>query len=466
MRFASYKKYAVFALLVALAGGVMHALPYLGGTASPAALISATRGVAVLKKLPGYGDAGLLDGVAARLWRSGGMSALSWGEAVSVMLGWTLAGFAILAIAWLASRWVANPRTRASIFAITSVIVLATAVSPVWRWFTHRGQMVHATPLLLPTELADAVKEIPANAIFANAGTLSQFLLLAPEAVGQLTPQQAAGLAVNPPAWRKAARLAQWNAVVLSGSATEYRPLLEHLITSSDWRLALVTNQGYLFLRDAGAPVKTIDIDNFKLGGDRDTAIYLAQLSERYDAIKRPSDASASLDRALELAPEDVTVLSHAASFAAGRKHWQDAITYTGRALAKHPSSVHAKLVRALSLLETGQAAQAQNLCDEVLSEAPNDLYTLFLYARICRELHDYTQEAYTLEKLIKLSERRGLSTLNYRIYLGQAYARQGQPEPALKNYRLVLDSGLLGPDQAQEIRNAVSEIEENAPKD
>lgn len=466
MRFASYKKYAALALLIALVGGVLHALPYLGAPASPVAMISAARGIAVLKELPGYGDASLFDGIAARLWRSGGAPALSWGETISVLLGWTLAGFAILALAWLGSRWVAKPRTRAVIFAIASVIVLATTVSPVWRWFTHRGQAVHTTRLLLPTELADAVKDIPGNSIFANAGTLSQFLLLAPDAVGKLTPQQAAGLAVNPPDWRKAARLAQWNAVVLSGSATEYRPLLEHLITSSDWRLALVTNQGYLFLRNTGTPVKTIDIDNFKLGSDRDTAIYLAQLSERYDAVKRPSDASASLDRALELASDDVTVLSHAASFAAGRKHWQDAITYTGRALAKDPSSVHAKLVRALSLLETGEAAQAQNLCDEVLSKAPNDLYTLFLYARICRELHDYTQEAYTLEKIVKLSERRGLSTLNYRIYLGQAYARQGQPEPALKNYRLVLDSGMLGPEQAQEIRNAISEIEENAPKD
>jgi tetratricopeptide (TPR) repeat protein len=465
MRFASYKKYAVLALLVALVGGILHALPYFGAPATPTAIVSAARGVAALKKLPGYGDASLLDGVAARLWRSGGGPALAWGESVGVLLGWTLAGFAVLAVVWLASRWVAKPRTRAGIFAIASVIVLATAVSPVWRWFSHRGQVVHATPLLLPMELAEAVKDIPANATFANAATLSQFMLLAPDSVGRLTPQQAAGLAVNPTAWRKAARLAQWNAVVLSGSATEYRPLLEHLITSSDWRLALVTNQGYLFLRNTGTPVKTIDVENFKQGSDRDTAIYLAQLAERYDAIRRPADASASIDRALELAPNDVTVLSHAASFAAGRKHWQDAITYTGRALAQDPSSTHAKLVRSLALLETGEAAQAQNICDEILHEAPNDLYTLFLYARICREIHDYAQEAYTLERLIKLSEKMGLSTVNYRIYLGQAYARQGQPEPALKSYRAVLDSGLLGPEQAQEIQSAISEIEENAPK-
>lgn len=445
---------------------MLHALPYFGAPASQRAMVAAARGVASLKKLPGYGDASLLDGIAARLWRAGGAPALAWGDTAAALIGWTLAGFAVLAVAWVGTRWVASPRTRGGIFAVASLLVLATAISPVWRWFSSRGTAVHALPLLTPTELAEAVKDVPANALFANAGTLSQFLLLAPDAVGRLAPQPAAALAINPPAWRKAARVAGWSAVALSGSTTEYRPLLEHLITSSDWRLARVSNQGYLFLRDTGTPAKSIDPETFRLGSDRDTAIYLAQIAERYDAIRRPADASACLDRALALAPDDVTVLSHAAAFASGRKRWQDAIAYTRRALEKDPTATHAKLVRSLALLEIGEAAQAQNLCDEILTEAPNDLYTLFLYARICREIHDYAQEAHTLERLIALSEKAGLATLNYRIYLGQAYTQLGQPEPALKNYRMVLDSGTLGPEQAQEIRESISAIEENAPKE
>jgi tetratricopeptide (TPR) repeat protein len=466
MRFASFKKYALLALLIAVTGGVLHALPYFGAPASPRAMVFAARGLAAAKGLSGYGEASLVDGLAARLWRAGGMPALGWGESLAVLAGWTLAGFAVLTVVWLATRWVAKPRTRGGIFAVAAVVTLATTVSPVWRWFSHRGDTIHALPLLAPVELADALKNTSSQALFANATGLSQFLLFAPDAVGRLTPQQAAALSINPPAWRKAARSAGWTAVALTGAAAEYRPLLEHLVTSSDWRLARVTNQGYLFLRGAGEPLPPLDPPTFRLASDRDTAIYLAQIAERYDAIRRPSDATACLDLALELAPNDVTVLSHAASFAAGRKRWQDAITYTGRALKQDPAFTHAKLVRSLALLETGEAQQAQNLCDEILAEAPDDLYTLFLYARICRTLHDYAQEAYTLERLVALSEKAGLSTVNYRIYLGQAYARQGLPEPALKNYRLVLDSGTLGPEQAQEIRDAISAIEENAPKE
>jgi tetratricopeptide (TPR) repeat protein len=466
MRFASFKKYALLALAVAILGGVLHALPYVGSLPTQRALISAACGIAAQKKLTGYGSVSLFDGLAARLWRSGGASALAWGETASVLLGWTLAGFLLLLGVWLGTRWVTQPKRRGGIFAVAALIVLATGVSPVWRWVHHRHQTVGALPLLAAVELAEAVKDVPAQVVFANPAALSQLLLLAPEAVGPVRPQQSAALSVNPPAWRKASRAAGWTAVVLTGPVSEYRPLLEHLITSSDWRLTRVTNQGYLFRRAGGESAQLPDPETFRLGSDRDTAIYLAQLAERFDAIRRPTDATASLNRALELAPNDVTTLSHAASFAAGRKRWQDALTYTGRALEQDSGSMHTKLVRALALLETGEAYQAQNLCDEILSQAPNDPYTLFLYARICRTIHDYAQEAHTLERLVALTEKAGQSSVHYRIYLGQSYTRQGLPEPALKNYRLVLESGTLGPEQAREIRDAITEIEQNAPKE
>jgi Putative Zn-dependent protease, contains TPR repeats len=466
MRFASFKKYALVALLIAVIGGGLHALPYFGSPASQRVMLSAARGLAAGRGLAGYGEATLLDQLAARLWRAGGLPALAWGEALSVFVGWTLAGFAVLMVVWLATRWVGKARTRGGIVLVAAAVVLATGVSPFRRWVLYRGETVHAPVLAAPIELAEAVRDRPARTLFTNATGLYQFLLFAPEAVGALTPQQAAALSHNPPAWRKALRTAGWNVVALAGPTSEYRPLLEHLITSPDWRLALVSNQGFLFLRGGGEPLGSFDPETFRLENDRDTAIYLAQIAERYDAIRRPADAMDCLERALDLAPEDVTTLSHAASFAAGRKHWQDVLTYTARALKKDPGFAHAKLIRALALLETGEAWQAQNLCGEILAGAPDDLYTLFLYARICRALHDYAQEAHTLERLVALSEKAGLPTVNYRIYLGQAYARQGLPEPALKNYRLVLESGTLGPEQEKEIRDAIATIEENAPKE
>jgi tetratricopeptide (TPR) repeat protein len=458
------KKYALIAAAAALIVGVLHALPYAGTAVSLRAQHAAARGIASLQNVPGYEAASWLDAAAARLWRAGGAAALAWGEFFSVFLWWTLASAVVLVAVAFGLRWV---KTKPGlIFAAAIVLLLAFAAPAAWRSLTRWGDGLREPRLITAVELADAVKTMPREALFSNPSTFPPLLLFSPNSAGGLTPQLSAALSINPPAWRKALRSSAWRAVALSGPVGEFRPLLEHLLTSPDWRLALVTNHGYLFLRESGPAAAPINPASFRLGGDRETAIYLAQIAERYDAVRQPAAALECLNRALELAPEEVSVLSHAATFAAGRKRWQDALTYSSRALAREPDNAHAKLVRALALLETGQAQQAQNLAGEVLAQAPDDLYTLFLYARICRTLHDYAQEAATLERLTALSEKSSLSTVNYRIFLGQAYARQGLPEPALKNYRLVLESGTLNPEQAQEIRDAISAIEENAPKE
>jgi tetratricopeptide (TPR) repeat protein len=160
------------------------------------------------------------------------------------------------------------------------------------------------------------------------------------------------------------------------------------------------------------------------------------------------------------LAPDNTSVLSHAASFAIAQKRWQDAIGYSRRALANDHGLVHAKLVQALALLETGEAQKAEYLVDDVLLKSPDDMYTLFLSARIRRALNDHRGEAESLERLVSIAKKAGLSSANYRIYLGQAYAKQGLAEPALHNYRVALESGQLDARQSDEIRDAIEAIE------
>lgn len=464
MRRFPIKKFALPALLLAVVGGLLHALPLAGQPVSQVALAAAARGIAAMKGLAGHGPAGWMEALAARLWRVGGAPALAWGECAGVAVKWTLIGFLLLTAAWVISRRMRSRRLRSATWITAALIVPLLALPALTRRILPHGDAVFSLPLRTSSELAASVAAVPPGALFANPSTLVSLLLFAPEATPGITPRDAAALSLHPPAWRQAQRTAGWTHVVLGGPVGEFRPLLEHLLTSPDWRLAAVTNFGYRFVREKGAPVASLDPETTAREGDRETAIYLAQIAERYDAIRRPADALACLDRALELAPDDVTVLSHAATFHAGRKRWQEALEASGRALASDPHAVHPKLVRSLALLETGRVQEAQNLCDEVLAEAPNDLYTLFLHARICRTLNDYAQEAATLERLIALSEKAGLSTFNYRIFLGQAYARQGLAEPALKNYRAVLKQGGMRPEQAKEIEDAITTIEESAP--
>ncbi|HRJ70653.1 MAG TPA: tetratricopeptide repeat protein, partial [Terrimicrobiaceae bacterium] len=261
-------------------------------------------------------------------------------------------------------------------------------------------------------------------------------------------------------AWRDALRQSGWTAAILSGSVEEYRPLLGHLLTSPDWHLAALTNQGYLFLRTPGTAAPSIHATEFHLGNARDTAVYLAQIAGYYDAAGRPTAARACIEQALQIAPASTAVLSHAATFAVAHKRWQEAIAFADKTLAREPGNPHARLVKALALLETGQAGKALPQVDEVLDRAPEDLYSLFLKARICRTLNDYVTEAETLERVVAVNEKAGMPVTNYRIFLGQAYARQGQAEPALANYRTVLASGELNAEQAEEIREAIATIE------
>ena len=174
----------------------------------------------------------------------------------------------------------------------------------------------------------------------------------------------------------------------------------------------------------SGLPPRPLE-ETFRCGTDHETALYLAQIAGYYEAVRRSGDARACFERALELAPENTSVLSHAANFAVAQRRWQEALAHSRKALEKNPHLGHAKLIQGLALFETGEAEQAEKLVDEVLLESPNDSYTLFLSARIRKTLNDYSGEAASLEKLVTNAKNAGVSPVDYQIYLAQAYARQ-----------------------------------------
>jgi tetratricopeptide (TPR) repeat protein len=415
--------------------------------------------LAALRKLEGYGSASWTDLAVGRLWERGGASLLATGQWLAVFVGWTLVALVLLAAVVVIMRLLDDERVRGILFGSAIILVLATCVPPIWSLFSRRDGKVLDLRLQLPSDLAEQIRGLDRKKVFANPTALGQLLLLIPNAGEGLSPAEAARLSTNPSQWREGFRREGWDSVLLSGPVGEYRPLLDHLVVSPDWHLASVTNYGYLFRYGSGLPPRTLD-PAFRLGSDQETAIYLAQIAGYYDAIRRTADARTCLERALELAPENTIVLSHAATFAIAQKRWQDAIDYSSKALAIDHDLGHAKLVQALALLEIGEAQKAENLVDEVLLVSPDDAYTLFLSARIRRSLNDYGGEAEALERLIVVAKKSGRSPANYQIYLGQAYARQGLSEPALGNYRAALVSGQLDRQQTEEVRKAIEAVE------
>ena len=453
---------SIYAIIAALASGIcgfLHSLPFLHAVPSHASLAAAARGIASFQGLEGYGTASWIDRIAGRLWQSDGASRLAAGEWLAVFAASTVAAFLVLVIVLGFLRLLNDARTRKIVFSSAIILILATCIPRLWGAIARRDDRILDLGLLIPVELASHVRASDQARIFANPSALVNLLLLVPRSTESVSMTDSARFSANPERWREEFRRAKWNIVLLSGPLGEYRPLLEHLMASPDWHLASVSNQGFLFVYGFGLPVGSLD-ETFRRANDQDTAVYLAQISGNYDAIRRTRDARACLERALALAPDNTTVLSHAATFAAAHKRWQDAIDYSGKALAGNPDLAHAKIVQALALMETGRADRAQELVDQVLLQSPNDSYTLFLSARIRRSLNDYAREAESLEKLVAIGQKTGGPTADYRIYLGQAYARQSLVEPALQNYRAALDSGQLDAKQAEEVRHAIESIE------
>ena len=452
-------RYAIVGVAASVICGFLHALPFLGGLPTPRSLAAATRGLASLRNIEGYGNASVPDLIAGRLWEAGGASLLASGQWLATFAGWSFGAFFSLLVIYFVVRLLDDRRSRAILFGSAIVLALATCVPPVWLSWRNRGDNVSDFRLLLPSELADQVRAIGRGKLFVNPTALRHLLLLLPNGEGGVSPEDSARLALNPSEWREAFRRQRWAAVVLSGPVGEYRPLLDHLLVSPDWHLASVTNQGYLFRHGPGLPPRALE-KTFQLGSNQETALYLAQIAAYYEAIRRTGDARSCLERALQLAPENNSVLSHAANVAVAQRRWQDALAYSRRALEKNPNLGHAKLVQALALFETGETEQAEKIIDDVLLESPNDSYTLFLSARIRRTLNDYSGEAASLEKLVTNAEKAGVSPIDYQIYLAQAYAKQGLAEPALRSYRVALESGQLGPRERDDIRDAIAAIE------
>jgi len=451
------RKYALPALAAALICGFLHSLPHIGSPPSPSALASVARGLAASGGLGGFVPASVADRIAAAIWQSGGASGLAWWEGGSVFLVWSLIPLlaGILAIL-VAERWLSAADGPAFLAALAAGVLL-TGIPGLVRGAFQRGKPVFT----LPTELVGHVLRDPPGSVFADASALESLLLLAPGITGTLNATDARALALQPVKWRAAMREKHWTTVVLTGPLSEYRPLLDHLIASPDWRLGCVSHHGFVFERRSGAQGEIPDPAIVRMGDDRETAVALAQLAQRLDAIREAVIARQALERALKLRPNDPDVLAESAAFRAGRNQWIEALSDCDRALARRPNSSYLLLLKARCLLELGRPGDAERAVTRI---TPSDLYTLFLSARIARELHDYRSEAATLARLIQATrEQTGAVPADYYVYLGQAYARQSDAANAVTNYELALNSPGIGPELAAEVREAIATIREKS---
>lgn len=441
--------------LISAACGFFLSLRSLGTFPEGPMLLSAARG---LSDIGTFGESNVLDRLAGVLWIWFGYAGLSFGSWMCEWILFSLVVFALL----LLSSWALGGKWRGKEY-ISRGVPLFIALACLWslwhaavNWQSDRRDLRLLSPLsLAESAVGDGFK------VFANPSMLPILALTGGDPL--LKPDESARWSLSPSEWRAEQRSRQWDTVVLSGPLTEYRPLLNHLLISPDWRLTGLTNQGWVFKRGEGVPLVLPAVDSIEFGNTTETALYLAQLSAKFEAMGNPVLARASIERALDLAPREAEVRLHAANFAAARKRWQDVASHAKAALKASPRSATAYSLLALAMLESGDPSAARNSAQAALRVAPEDPGTLFLLARAQRNEKDYRSEAETLETLVATCRERGLPSAGYQAYLAQSYAQAGNAEGAAKNYREALASGQLDEVQNAAVREALEVVESHA---
>jgi tetratricopeptide (TPR) repeat protein len=317
--------------------------------------------------------------------------------------------------------------------------------------------------LQAPTELAALAEKQKSEKIFTNPRARA---LLEREKLAFVppTPQDATAL-VSPPLWRKLDRAQRFDAVLLAGPSSEIAPLLGHLASSPDFALVHLDNWGAFFVRgvptlyqppDPGEAAKNIPTAN-------DRGLYLAQMALMLDAVNQLPSAKDYLAKAIKTAPDDPGVHVCAAAQALTRKHYPDALKHAERALKLHPGDVSALEIEARALAGAGASDAAWKVATELKSLAPDDPGILFLHARLSNAAHAYGKEQESLERLIELAEKQKLPTTDYRVYLGQCFARQGLARPALRQLELALADPAISKQQREDLTNAVETVRARA---
>lgn len=436
--------------LVAFCGG-LAALPRLVALPSGAWFERAAHG---LSRETFSAQTGILDALAASLWRAGGpqgLAVLSWGE---MWLGWMVALGAILGLGILLGRRMRG-RMRRIVLGIVGLLCIAAPARGIWLTVLAWDDPSRDPRLWLPTSEALILSKAGLQ-VFASPSTVVPLVLSGTRPV--LGPVAARQAMQTVPGWRDELRNHGWDAVLLGGNHGE--PLLDHLLTAPDWRLASVSPVGWLFLRGAGPDAPLPKSESLNLGDPRATALALARLSARFDAMRAPSQARDAIERALELSPASPEVRTQAAAFAVRRKRWQDVISHSRAALRRDPGNASARALLGLGLLESGNANAAVDAAREAVSANPRDSQTLLLLARAQRAARDFHAEVRTLTRLVALLRRADQPTAACLSYLGQAHAQTGNAREAMTAYREALASGELNPEQATAVREALQVIE------
>ncbi len=351
---------------------------------------------------------------------------------------------------------------RRILLALAAVTILAAVIVAL------RGSGRKPDPLLTTPTLA--LEVLQARSLYFNSvarpwlGEQRPDLLTAEDR--DETSERARGLTQavqNPKLFRQLDRRYRFDALLLTGDPSQFKPLLDHLVETKDWRLSYADHTSLVFRRDDGkvwevadfAPVRA----RMKETSSRDQATALAQTAVKLLAAGQPAAGRQLLDEAVHLAPQLPDAANGLAIYHLGRAEWREAAAQLERALAADRKFLPALATKTQLLYGTKRYNEAYALSRELVTKMPDDPSLLFYHAKIAHEAHAYKAEIEALEKLIALAESEGRPVGGYQLYLGQAYAATGDAERSIDSFMLALNDADLPADQRAFARENIARI-------
>jgi len=357
-------------------------------------------------------------------------------------------------------------RSIRTAFALLLALALAGAG---WMAWTHRRSVHVADPILDSPALA--LEALQAKVLYFNGPARPWLVqqradLLNPELLDENSDRaRAMTQAVqSPKLFHQLDRQYRFDALLLVGNPSQYKPLLDHLVETKDWTLRYADHTSLVFRRNAAKAWDLADFDQqvrARIAGKAPEvrATVLALTAVRVEAAGFPKPARQLLDEASGLAPRLPEVANAFATYDMARGQFREASVQVERALSSDPDFLPAMATKAQLLYGTKRYSEAYDLSRKVIARLPQDPVVLFYHAKIAHEAHAYEAEIATMEKLIALADQEGQPLGGYRLYLGQAYASTGDAKRSVDSFMLALDDPDLPDDQRSFARENIVRI-------
>jgi tetratricopeptide (TPR) repeat protein len=266
-----------------------------------------------------------------------------------------------------------------------------------------------------------------------------------------------------PKLFRQLDRKYRFDALLLTGDPSQFRPLLDHLVETKDWKLTYVDHTSYVFRRDDTKPWELADFApvraHFAKSSGFDQATVLAQAAAKLIAIRLQEPARQLLKDAEKLSSRNPNVANGLAMYHLERGEWNDASKQIERALSADKNFIPALATKTQLLYGAKHFSEAYEVSKDLIARLPEDPGLLFYHAKIAHEAHAYKAEIETLEKLIALADVEGRPVAGYQLYLGQAYATIGDGRRSIDSFMLALNDPDLPADQRAFARDNIARI-------